>query len=86
MTEQSKRAETVEISERRLRFSLIPVQARARITCGEEAIGSVIRLDTDQPALRVSAPLEADWAAIHCELLIAEAIRIWNASVKDCDG
>jgi hypothetical protein len=84
--DHTKRVETIEISERSLCFSLIPIQARTRITCNDEAIGSVIRLDTDQPALCVSAPLEAEWAGVHCELLIAEANRIWNASVKDCSG
>jgi hypothetical protein len=84
--DHTKHVESIVISDRSLRFSLIPNQGRARITCDEGAIGSVIRLDTDQPALCVSAPLEAEWAGLHCELLIAEATRIWNASIKDCSG
>lgn len=86
MPDHPSHVESIEISERSLCFSLIPIQARARITCDEEAIGSVIRLDTDTPALCISAPLEADWAGTHCELLIAEAIRIWNTAIEDCDG
>ncbi|MFG3342535.1 hypothetical protein [Glycomyces sp. NPDC048151] len=87
MTEHPRDSETIMISERALTFAVIPVQARVRITDHHDAaIGSVIRLDSDHPALCISAPIEADWAGVHCTLLIAEAARIWNATVRNCDN
>jgi hypothetical protein len=82
---------TAWIDEYLLRFTAIPFQARIRITFSgngnlPEALGSVIGLDTDAPGLRVSAPLYVEWATIHSEAIIAEAVRIWAEVRRDCDG
>jgi hypothetical protein len=82
---------TAWIDEHLLRFTAIPFQARVRITFSgsgtrPEALGSVIGLDTDEPGLRVSAPLFVEWATIHSEAIIAEAVRIWAEVRRDCDG
>ncbi|THV41410.1 hypothetical protein [Glycomyces buryatensis] len=72
-----------------LRFDTIPFQARLRITLpGEdpEALGSVIRLDTDDPGLRVCAPLHVEWGREHCDAIVAEAVRVWATIVRECSG
>jgi hypothetical protein len=51
-----------------------------------EALGSVIRLDTDEPGLRVCAPLEVEWAAANAEAIVAEAVRVWASITRTCDG
>jgi hypothetical protein len=82
---------TAWIDERLLRFTAIPFQARLRITFGGigaqlEALGSVIGLDTVEPGLRVSAPLHVEWASLHSDAIIDEAVRIWAEIRRDCEG
>jgi hypothetical protein len=82
---------TAWIDEYLLRFTAIPFQARVRITFSgngnlPEALGSVIGLNTDEPGLRVSAPLYVEWASIHSQAIIAEAVRIWAEVRRDCGG
>lgn len=80
------------IGGRRLYFEAIPAQARFRITMAHvwagsvEALGSVIRLDTDEPGLRVCAPLEVEWAARHMEEIVAVAVGVWADMTRDCEG
>lgn len=82
------------IGGRLLHFEPFVPQARLRITMripGEpcsEALGSVIHLNSDKPALRVCAPLEVEWATIHMAEIVDEAIRVWASSitVRHCDG
>jgi hypothetical protein len=50
-----------------------------------EALGSVVHLDS-APGLRINSPLHADWATRHCAAIIAEAVRIWTAALRECDG
>ena len=77
------------IGGRRLHFEAFPSQARFRITMAHarsgkaEALGSVIRLGTDDPGLRVCAPLEVEWAARNAEAIVAEAVRVWD-SITGC--
>jgi hypothetical protein len=42
----------------------------------------VIRLDTDEPGLRVCAPLEVEWAAANAEAIVAEAVRVWASITR----
>jgi hypothetical protein len=80
------------IDGRRLYFEAYPAQARFRVTMAHvwagkaEALGSVIRLDTDKPGLRVCAPLEVEWAAENAEAIVAEAVRVWASVTRNCDG
>lgn len=77
------------IGERFLRFDASFCQARIRVTfAGAEttAVGSVIYLDTDAPALRVSSPPDAEWAGVHSEAIIEQAKQIWAAVLRECDG
>lgn len=77
------------IGGRRLYFEAFPPQARCRVTMAHvwaekaEALGSVIRLDTHAPGLRVCAPLEVEWAARHAEAIVAEAVKIWASITRD---
>jgi hypothetical protein len=78
------------IGSRRLYFEAIPSQFRVRITMAAaettEALGSVIKFDTDEPGLRVCAPLEVEWATVNAEEIVAEAIRVWETITRHCDG
>ena len=77
------------IGGRFLRFDASFCQARIRVTVdgiGSAAVGSVIYLDTSEPALRVSSPLDAEWAGSHCEAIIRQTERIWVEAVRECDG
>ncbi|THV30125.1 hypothetical protein [Glycomyces paridis] len=80
------------IGGRQLHFEAFPSQARLRITTlsagtvPESALGSVIRLDTTEPGLRVSAPLEVEWASTNMEEIVAEAVRIWGSLARNCEG
>jgi hypothetical protein len=80
------------IDGRRLYFEAYPAQARVRVTMAHvwagkaEALGSVIRLDSDKPGLRVCAPLEVEWAATNAEAIVAEAVWVWAAITRNCDG
>ena len=80
------------IDGRRLYFEAFPPQARFRITTARaqtgkpEALGSVIRLDTDDPGLRVCAPLEVEWAARNAEEIVAEAVKVWDSIAGHCEG
>jgi hypothetical protein len=81
------------VDDRRLRFDAVVYQARLRITLtgpgiGQQGdtLGSVFALDTETPGLRVSAPLHLEWATNHCEEIVSEAVRIWAAVQRDCDG
>ncbi|MCC3763937.1 hypothetical protein K3N28_12765 [Glycomyces sp. TRM65418] len=80
------------IGGRRLYFEAFPLQARFRVTMAyawaerTEALGSVIRLDTGEPGLRVCAPLEVEWAARHAEAIVSEAVRIWASITRDGEG
>ncbi|MDN3241936.1 hypothetical protein [Glycomyces tritici] len=83
--------DTVWVDGRLLRYTALPFQARLRITFGgigtrPEPLGSVIRLDTDEPRLCVSAPLHVEWAGTNSEAIIAEAVRIWAEVRRDCNG
>lgn len=80
---------TAWVDGRLLRFEPVLKQPRLRviITGPEpEPLGSVIRLDTDQAGLRVSAPLHVEWANEHHEAIIASAHRIWADITRECDG
>jgi hypothetical protein len=82
---------TVLVDGRRLHYEVIVPQARLRVTLADpwevsEAIGSVIYLDSEQPGLRVSAPLQIEWATAHEELIVAEAVRVWDAVTRACNG
>jgi hypothetical protein len=86
-----RRVESANVGDRRLAFAVIPVQSRARVTIegggpADGVIGSVIHLDTEQPALRVAAPHQAEWAVVHCAAIIEAAVTIWSGTVKDCRG
>lgn len=80
------------IGGRRLYFEAFPSQSRFRVTLADaqagksEALGSVIRLDTDEPGLRVCAPLEVEWAARNAEAIVAEAVEVWDSITRHCDG
>jgi hypothetical protein len=80
------------IGGRRLYFAAFPSQARFRITMARawelktEPLGSVIRLDTDEPGLRVCAPMEVEWANRHAEKIIAEAVSVWRSIARDCEA
>lgn len=80
------------IEERRLYFEAYPFQARFRVTMAHvragktESLGSVIRLDTDEPGLRVCAPLEVEWAARNADVIVAEAVQVWESITRNCDG
>ncbi|WP_205325988.1 hypothetical protein [Glycomyces sp. YM15] len=80
------------IGGRRLYFQAFPTQARFRITMARaweqrtEALGSVIRLDTAQPGLRVCAPLEVEWAEKHAEKIIDEAVSVWKSIIRGCEA
>ncbi|MDA1361704.1 hypothetical protein O1R50_18900 [Glycomyces luteolus] len=80
------------IGGRRLYFQAFPAQARFRITMARaweqrtEALGSVIRLGTAKPCLRVCAPLEVEWAEKHAERIIAEAVSVWKSISRGCEA
>jgi hypothetical protein len=80
------------IGNRRLYFEAIPAQCRFRVTMAHvwagkaEALGSVIRLDTDEPGLRVCAPMEVEWATRYAEKVVAEAVMIWGSITRGCEG
>jgi hypothetical protein len=79
------------IGGRRLYFAAIPAQVRFRVTMARawemqtEPLGSVIRLDTDTPGLRVCAPMEVEWADKHAEKIISEAVSVWRSIMRDCE-
>ncbi|WP_199034200.1 hypothetical protein [Glycomyces salinus] len=78
-----------EIDGRRVEFTPLPFQARLRVTFYEvdpAVLGSVIDLDTDEPGLRVSAPLHLEWGNAHADQLVTEATRIWASLASDCEG
>ena len=82
---------TVVVDGRRLHFEAMVPQARLRVTLADpweesEVLGSVIRLDTEEPGLRVAAPLQVEWADLHSKHIVAEATRIWNSVTKHCNG
>ncbi|MBO3735614.1 hypothetical protein [Glycomyces niveus] len=83
---------TAVIGGRRLYFQAIPSQARFRITMARawerrtEALGSVIRLGTAEPGLRVCAPMEVEWAEQHAQNIVAEAVSIWASITRGCEA
>ena len=80
---------TAWVDGRLLLFEPVLKQPRLRviITGAEpETLGSVIGLDTAQPSLRVSAPLQLEWADEHHEAIIAHAGRIRAEITRECDG
>lgn len=80
---------TAWVDSRLLRFEPVLRQPRLRviITGAEpETLGSVIRLDTARPGLRVSAPLQLEWADSHREAIIDHAQRTWAEITRECDG
>ena len=84
-------AATVLVDGRRLHFEAIVPQARLRVTLADpweesEVLGSVIHLDSEQPGLRVAAPLQVEWATGHAEVIVAEAVRVWEAVARSCNG
>lgn len=93
LTEECSAALSVaDIGSRCLYFEAIPSQFRVRITMAQvgagtsEALGSVIKFDTDEPGLRVCAPLEVEWAEVNAEEIVAEAVRTWESITRHCDG
>lgn len=80
------------IGGRRLYFQAIPPQARFRITMARawerrtESLGSVIRLGTPEPGLRVCAPMEVEWAEQHAQNIVAEAVSIWASITRGCEA
>jgi hypothetical protein len=80
------------IGGRRLYFQAIPAQARFRITMARawerrtEVLGSVIRLGTAEPGLRVCAPMEVEWAEQHSQNIVAEAVSIWASITRGCEA
>jgi hypothetical protein len=79
----------IVIGDRHLVYEAIFCQHRLRVTFAgtePEALGSVIYLDTDLPGLRISSPLNVEWAALHHEAIINEAKRLWASSLRECDG
>jgi hypothetical protein len=80
------------IGNRRLYFEAFPSQCRFRIMMAHvwagkaEALGSVIKLDTAEPGLRVCAPMEVEWAAKYAEAIVAEAVGIWDSITRGCEG
>ncbi|HEX2144038.1 MAG TPA: hypothetical protein VHG10_05970 [Glycomyces sp.] len=91
MTDLIRHVATAHVGERLLVLALIPTQARVRVTVESaepsgEVIGSVIHLDTEGPTLRVAAPLQAEWAGIHCAAIIEAAVAIWAKTDKDYKG
>ncbi|MDN3240727.1 hypothetical protein [Glycomyces tritici] len=80
---------TAWVDGRLLRFEPVLKQPRLRviITGPEpEPLGSVIRLDTTEAGLRVSAPLHVEWATDHHEPIIAHAQRVWATITHECNG
>ena len=82
---------TTLVGGRRLHFEAIVLQARLRVTLADpweesEVLGSVIHLNSPQPGLRVAAPLQVEWATSHSEVIVAEAVRVWTAVTRTCDG
>ncbi|THV22044.1 hypothetical protein [Glycomyces paridis] len=82
---------TVLVDGRRLHFAAIVPQARLRVTLADpweesEVLGSVIRLDTGEPGLRVAAPLQVEWANLHADRIITEATRVWASVTRHCSG
>ncbi|THV26797.1 hypothetical protein [Glycomyces paridis] len=79
----------VWVDGRRLRFEPVLKQPRLRvILTGAEpvALGSVIRLDTGEPGLRVSAPLHVEWATEHLEAIVRHAADVWAEITHECEG
>jgi hypothetical protein len=80
------------IGNRRLYFEAFPAQFRFRVTMAHvwagkaQALGSVIRLDTDDPRLCVCAPMEVEWAARYAEEIVVDARRIWDSITRGCEG
>lgn len=77
------------IDGRLVQFTPLPFQARLRITfSGNEpaVLGSVVGLDTDAPALRVSTPLHLEWGTGHADQLVTEAARVWASLAPNCEG
>lgn len=77
------------VDGRLLRFEPVLRQPRLRIilTGAEpETLGSVIRLDSAEPGLRVSAPLHVEWAREHHEAIVAHAVRVWGEITRECEG
>ncbi|MCD0442296.1 hypothetical protein LO763_01480 [Glycomyces sp. A-F 0318] len=76
------------IDGRRLYFEAFPAQSRFRVTVADArtgrsaALGSVIRLDTDAPGLRICAPLEVEWATRNAEEIVAEAVDVWDSITR----
>ncbi|MEU6858330.1 hypothetical protein AB0B28_05570 [Glycomyces sp. NPDC046736] len=82
---------TIVVDGRRLHFAAIVPQARLRLTLADpweesEILGSVIRLDTTEPGLRVAAPLQVEWANDHAETILKEAVRVWDTVTRHCNG
>ena len=84
---------TAWVGDHRLSYEAVLRQPRLRITMTGPALGqqgtvlgSVVALDTDAPGLRVSAPLHLEWATANSEAIVSEAVRIWSAVQRDCDG
>jgi hypothetical protein len=82
---------TVLVGGRRLHYEVMVPQARLRVTLADpweesEVIGSVIYLDSDTPGLRVAAPLQIEWATAHSEVIVSEAVRVWEAVTRTCNG
>lgn len=80
------------IGGRRRYFAASLPQARFRITMAHaweqttEPLGSVIRLDTDEPGLRICAPAEVEWSEKHAEKIIAVAVSVWKSIMRGCES
>lgn len=80
---------TAWVDGRLLRFEPVLKQPRLRVIITgrtPEPLGSVIRLDSTEPGLRVSAPLHVEWAVEHCEVIVDRATRVWAEITRECDG
>jgi hypothetical protein len=82
---------TVQVAGRRLHYEVMVSQARLRVTIADpweesEVIGSVIYLDSEEPGLRIAAPLQIEWATANSEAIVAEAVRVWEAVTRACNG
>lgn len=80
---------TAWVDGRLLRFEPVLKQPRLRVIItgsDPETLGSAVWLDTARPVLRISAPLQVEWADQHCEAIIDHAQRIWAEITRECDG
>ena len=81
----------IEIDDRRLRVGILYALPRLWIVVPESVppvLGFVHRLETGRPELHVTEPDHLEWArrAERVARIEREAIAIWQAAQRDCDG